>query len=544
MAATAYGFAPMGGLKLGNAPRHAQLASSRRAPVAARSLINTRMAWNRDAGREVLADIKHEEVEEMFAKFDKGGDGNICEADLADALKEKGVVMSDYEFMLFMQEVDTNVDGLVCVEDFENAVREMKLKTGRETAPLQGTQTIVRNTKSSIAQLAEDTDAWREGQRRYRRTVFGPKDWIRYRRSTRLIDNLLSTFDSAVIRALWFDILIVTSVATGVFLWNHAIDDGVVQPAVFDFISKSTDLEMTKEAFAQWWKTSMPHAMLPTAPFSLSSPSLGLLLVFRTNGAFQRFFEARVLWGGVVNYSRNFVRQAVTHLPAHEAEEMGRRILCFPFALKFHLRYDEDVGNQRVKEFEKILGPKEAARFLTAGHKPCQALTDISNFARHSSASPLALQQFDRSLEQFSNQAGACERIFKTPLPLLYTRHTSRFLTIWCLMLPFCLYKELGGSPVMIPIAATISAFLLGIEELGVQIAEPFSVLPLENICNGIQGACTQMLNRGIPDAQEGWKDRWVDSKDAALKVVPDDFVAEVMEDYASLGTADLPTYR
>ena len=53
MAATAYGFAPMGGLKLGNAPRHTQLASSRRAPVAARSLINTRMAWNRDAGREV-----------------------------------------------------------------------------------------------------------------------------------------------------------------------------------------------------------------------------------------------------------------------------------------------------------------------------------------------------------------------------------------------------------------------------------------------------------------------------------------------------------
>jgi predicted membrane chloride channel (bestrophin family) len=54
---------------------------------------------------------------------------------------------------------------------------------------------------------------------------------------------------------------------------------------------------------------SLPIARLPLQPFTLSSPALGLLLVFRTNGAFQRFFEARALWGALINYSRNSVRQ-------------------------------------------------------------------------------------------------------------------------------------------------------------------------------------------------------------------------------------------
>jgi predicted membrane chloride channel (bestrophin family) len=54
---------------------------------------------------------------------------------------------------------------------------------------------------------------------------------------------------------------------------------------------------------------SLTIAKLPLQPFTLSSPALGLLLVFRTNGAFQRFFEARALWGALINYSRNCVRQ-------------------------------------------------------------------------------------------------------------------------------------------------------------------------------------------------------------------------------------------
>lgn len=233
------------------------------------------------------------------------------------------------------------------------------------------------------------------------------------------------------------------------------------------------------------------------------------------------------------------VRQGGMHLTnARDVEELTKRTIAFARALKLHLRYEADKEEVGRREMEALLGKKEADKLLAAKHRPCQALSDLTSHLRSCDMPAYAVPAFDRTLEQFSNQLGACERIFKTPLPLLYTRHTSRFLTIWCLMLPFCLYKELGGSPVMIPIAATISAFLLGIEELGVQIAEPFSVLPLENICNGIQAACTQMMNKGIPDAQEGWKDRWVDPKEAALKVVPDDFVAEVMEDYASIGSS------
>lgn len=75
------------------------------------------------------------------------------------------------------------------------------------------------------------------------------------------------------------------------------------------------------------------------------------------------------------------------------------------------------------------------------------------------------------------------------------------------------LYKDVGGSLALIPVCAVITAFKLGIEELGVQITEPFSVLPLENMCDGIENSCFEMVRRNTKTALEGPKYAGDDAK-------------------------------
>ena len=93
--------------------------------------------------------------------------------------------------------------------------------------------------------------------------------------------------------------------------------------------------------------------------------------------------------------------------------------------------------------------------------------------------------------------AGACERIFKSPVPLVYTRHTSRFLMAFLLFLPFAMWPAMEHSWnhwATVPVTDLIAFFLLGIEEIGIQIEEPFSILPLEAFCDGAIAATNDEL--------------------------------------------------
>ena len=89
-----------------------------------------------------------------------------------------------------------------------------------------------------------------------------------------------------------------------------------------------------------------------------------------------------------------------------------------------------------------------------------------------------------------------CERIFTTPIPLIYTRHTARFLLLWLLTVPMSLYNDFTiGKKWIVPIVSFLSSiFLFGIEDLGVQIEEPFSILPLANICYSIHSSAQSIL--------------------------------------------------
>merc|ERR1719313_2694608 len=134
-------------------------------------------------------------------------------------------------------------------------------------------------------------------------------------------------------------------------------------------------------------------------------------------------------------------------------------------------------------------------------------LNAMSERVRKANIDPIAKQSIDRSISVLVDLTGACERIFKSPVPLVYTRHTSRFLTMFLVFLPFGLWSVMDKTWnhwATIPATLMVSFFLLGIEEIGIQIEEPFSILPLEALCDGaIKATLEELLSAKRSSAYE-----------------------------------------
>jgi len=138
------------------------------------------------------------------------------------------------------------------------------------------------------------------------------------------------------------------------------------------------------------------------------------------------------------------------------------------------------------------------AGYMKAANKQVYALQKMGETIRQYDMTPIDRANMDSVLTGLCDDVGACERIFKTPIPLVYSRHTARFVGSWLLLLPLALYSAdpSWNHLISIPSSAIIVFFLLGIEELGSQLEEPFGILPIEAFCDGSIGAAlTEMVN-------------------------------------------------
>mmetsp|Transcript_37082 Transcript_37082/g.120054 ORF Transcript_37082/g.120054 Transcript_37082/m.120054 type:complete len:137 (-) Transcript_37082:352-762(-) len=122
----------------------------------------------------------------------------------------------------------------------------------------------------------------------------------------------------------------------------------------------------------------------------------------------------------------------------------------------------------------------------------------MSATLRRADIDSMNMGRIDTSISVLVDLTGANERIFKSPIPLMYTRLLARFLSVFLVLMPLGLWQALGESWnhwATIPATFVISFFLFGIEEAGIQLEEPFSVLPIEAFCNGaIAAAADEML--------------------------------------------------
>jgi predicted membrane chloride channel (bestrophin family) len=209
------------------------------------------------------------------------------------------------------------------------------------------------------------------------------------------------------------------------------------------------------------------------------------------------------MWGMIITQSRNLVRMASTWTtdcttPAGlagldrlvQVTWACSRSLCN----KLSGQVDDEVYEQELRQvFNKQDDPTDFVNRLLKAPDKCHAsLMELSLVLDNLPDIDLMKRvEIDKSLVHIGNCIGACERIFSAPVPLVYTRHTARFLSVWLLLLPLAMYDEFTTGWELIPASAMISIFLFGIEELAVQLEEPFSILPMQRFCDSILQTCS-----------------------------------------------------
>ncbi len=247
------------------------------------------------------------------------------------------------------------------------------------------------------------------------------------------------------------------------------------------------------------------RVVVPETAHMIVGGALGLLLVFRTNSSYDRFWEGRKLWGGIVNETRNLARSASTYL-ADEPEVVRKIILwtiAFPWSAMARLRGRKEVGPVSTE-----LPPEVVERMLSAHHVPlaiCRRITELLEDARQrGKLDSYRLGLIDQNTQLLMDYLGGCERIHATPLPFAYTVHIRRALIIYFFTLPFALEARYGWGT---PLAMLLTSYIFfGIEEIGVEIEDPFGEdendLPLEAICESIERTLRDVIPAPTKEAQ------------------------------------------
>jgi len=221
---------------------------------------------------------------------------------------------------------------------------------------------------------------------------------------------------------------------------------------------------------------------------------LGLLLVFRTNTAYERFWEGRKAWGSIVNHTRNLSRLiwvAIAEVePIHlqEKEQAVKLLVAFAIATKLHLR-SQPIDDR----LSKFVSPLQFSKLQTMNNPPLEIAFWISDFLQakqeQGQISLYQMNELQIILNSLVDTLGACERILRTPMPLAYAIHLRQLLFIYCFLLPFQVVEELRWWTA--PATALVSFTVFGIEEIGVEIENPFGTdpddLPLDTICATIE---------------------------------------------------------
>lgn len=239
---------------------------------------------------------------------------------------------------------------------------------------------------------------------------------------------------------------------------------------------------------------------LPNLPLTLLGSALVVLTSFRNSSAYGRWWEARTLWGTMVNSSRSFGRQVLTLIDDQNGQNplkavLLRRHVAYVRCLAAHLR-----GEPMPESVEALLTPAEYARRQQTKNYP----NDILNFTagliaqeyKAGRLDSIRLARIESTLVDISNAQGGMERIANTPLPYPYVAFPRLFITLFCMIVPIGLVETLEWYT---PLASTVVGFmLLAIERIGTDLQSPFQPsehqIRTNELCDNIEGNLLTML--------------------------------------------------
>lgn len=224
---------------------------------------------------------------------------------------------------------------------------------------------------------------------------------------------------------------------------------------------------------------------------------LSLLLVFRTNTAYDRWWEGRKLWGKLVNDSRNFVIKINSILPENDVKnrtQIAKYLRFFPYFLASHLSKESTrlVLDEDFSDLQKELQhhpPAELVFLLTK---------KLYQLKKENKISDTEMLFLDTQLSWFLDVCGGCERIKNTPIPYSYSSFIKKFIIFYVMALPVANVVNLGGF--MIPITMFVYYVLMSLELIAEEIEDPFNNdendIPMEAISQNIERSINLILNK------------------------------------------------
>lgn len=241
----------------------------------------------------------------------------------------------------------------------------------------------------------------------------------------------------------------------------------------------------------EFWRLSENHHLKNvTVMHTLLGFVISFLLVFRTNTAYERWWEGRKLWGSLVNNSRNLAMKITALTPENSRHRpFFRKIIpLYAKALRNHLRSEET----RLELFDDLSAEVKQKIDLTK-HIPNQVASlmqrHVQDMYREGTIDGYQMLAINTEIQSFTDICGACERIKNTPIPFSYSVFIKKFILIYVATLPFGFVFSLGYF--VIPIVGFIFYVLASLELIAEEIEEPFGAdendLPLSRMAHGIE---------------------------------------------------------
>lgn len=219
---------------------------------------------------------------------------------------------------------------------------------------------------------------------------------------------------------------------------------------------------------------------------------ISLLLAYRTNTAYDRWWEGRKMWGGLVNSSRNLALKLAAILTDEKDKAYFRKVIpSYASILHKHLN-DSDTGKQLFDDVDLEIEhhkhrPNQVAKILF--HK----INDLY-ISKKITGNQLII--LNNELQSFTDICGACERIKNTPIPYSYSAFIKKFIFIYVLTLPFGYVFSLGYF--VIPVVVFIFYVLASLELIAEEIEDPFGIdandLPTKKIAENIKKHIEEIL--------------------------------------------------
>ena len=267
---------------------------------------------------------------------------------------------------------------------------------------------------------------------------------------------------------------------------------GSIIPKIYAQLLLVTILSTAITIIQHWIPDSFPYYGIAT--FTLLGIALSLFLGFRNNASYQRWWEARMLWGQLVYDARSLTRQILSFID--DDNEHGRETqrtmvyltIAFAHAVRHRLR-----GTPPWADIE----PFVAAAHHDGIHQAKNVPDDImrlmgkllGDIRRQGLVSEQVIQNMDERLTSMTIVLAACERILNTPLPFAYMLLVHRTTYLYCIMLPFGLVASLGWATPLV--CAVIAYTFFGLDTLSEELEEPFGLaanqLPLTALSRTIE---------------------------------------------------------